>query len=164
MTIGERSIEDELTRMSDDRKYRQRGYQDSDRGSRPARSDGAPRKPPEPRDPRIPRDPRVPNLPGFREVFRCARCGHLESPSVASLSKCGKCGVDLHACIHCVSFDSGALFECTQPVPARVSPKDTGNACTLFSPRLKVERETGSTPAATGASSAKKALDDLFKF
>ena len=115
-----------------DRKYRQRGYQDDDRGNRPARSEGAPRKPPEPRDPRIPRDPRVPNMPGFREVFRCARCGHLESPSVASLSKCGNCGVDLHACIHCASFDSGARFECRETIPARVSPKDTANSCTLF--------------------------------
>jgi hypothetical protein len=145
-----------------DRKYRQRGYQDDDRGSRP-RGEGAPRKTPEPRDPRIPRDPRVPNMLGFREVFRCARCGHLESADVGSLAKCGQCGVDLHACIHCTSFDSGAHFECMEPVPARVSPKDTANACTLFSPRLKVERETGSAQAASGASGAKKAFDDLFK-
>jgi hypothetical protein len=103
-------------------------------------------------------------MPGFREVFRCARCGHLESPSVASLSKCGKCGVELHACIHCASFDSGARFECRETIPARVSPKDTANSCTLFSARMQVERETGSTPAASGTSSAKKALDDLFKF
>jgi hypothetical protein len=36
------------------------------------------------------------------------------------------------------------------------------NACTLFSPRVQVERETGSTPVG-GASNAKKAFDDLFK-
>ena len=150
--------------MSDDRKYRQRGYQDADRGNKPQHGEGAPRKPPEPRDPRIPRDPRVPNLPGFREVFRCARCGHLESPSVASLSKCAKCGVDLHACIHCTSFDSGARFECRETIPSRVSPKDAANSCTLFAPRMQVERETGSASAASGQSSAKKALDDLFKF
>jgi hypothetical protein len=141
-----------------DRKYRQRGYQDD--GPRERRPD-APRKPPEPRDPRIPRDPRVPNMPGFRDVFRCARCGNLEGTDVGSLSRCGKCGTDLHACIHCVSFDSGAPFECTQRIPARISPKDVKNTCTLFSPRLKVERETGSAPA--GPSSAKKAFDDLFK-
>ena len=145
-----------------DRKYRQRGYQDDDRGNRP-RGPNAPRKPPEPRDPRIPRDPRVPNLPGFREVFRCARCGHLESTDVGPLATCGQCGVDLHACIHCSSFDSGARFECTQPITARVSPKDAANDCTFFSPRLKIERETGSAPASSG-SAAKKALDDLFKF
>ena len=144
-----------------DRKYRQRGYQDDDRprgGGAPA-----PRRPPEPRDPRLPRDPRVPNMPGFREVFRCGRCGALESLEIGSQSRCGKCGVDLHACVHCASFDSGARLECMQPIPARVSPKDVKNACAFFSPRVKVERETGSTPAST-QSGAKKAFDDLFKF
>lgn len=144
-----------------DRKYRQRGYQDDDRSRQP--SGPGPRRPPEPRDPRLPRDPKVPNMPGFRSVFRCARCGHVESPEVGSMSQCGKCGVPLHACIHCQSFDAGATFECHEPVPARVSPKDTRNDCRLFAPRLSVERETGSTPAA-GSSSARKAFDDLFKF
>ena len=141
-----------------DRKYRQRGYQDS--GPRERKPDG-PRKPPEPRDPRMPRDPRVPNLPGFRDVFRCARCGHAESPDIGSESRCGKCGVDLHACVHCVSFDSSQRFECAQHIPARVSPKDVKNACALYSPRVSVERETGSAQA---PNSARKKFDDLFKF
>jgi hypothetical protein len=145
-----------------DRKYRQSGYQDEPKRSRgPAPA----RKPLEPYDPRIPRDPKVPNMPGFREAFRCARCGHVEPTPVVSDSVCSSCGVPLHACIHCVSFDSGTHFECRQTIPARISPKDATNACTLFSPRLTVERETGSTPAApTGTSGAKKAFDDLFKF
>jgi hypothetical protein len=143
-----------------DRKYRQRGYQDDDRRDRPPR-EGGPRKAPEPRDPRMPRDPRVPNMPGFREVFRCTRCGNLEGLDVGTESRCAKCGVDLHACIHCASFDAGARFECMEPVPARVSPKDVKNACTFFSPRIKVERETGS---AAPQNNAKKAFDDLFKF
>ena len=145
-----------------DRKYRQRGYQDDDRGRErrgPGPSGDKP-KPAEPRDPRLPRDPRVPNMPGFREVFRCTRCGHIESLEVGSASTCGKCGVALHACIHCESFDPGAVFECMEKIPARVSPKDSPNACTLFSPRRTVERETGST----APTSARKALDDLFKF
>jgi hypothetical protein len=144
-----------------DRKYRQRGYQDDDR--RGERREPPGRKPPEPRDPRMPRDPRVPNMPGFRQVFRCARCGNPESLEIASMSKCAKCGVALRACIHCESFDPGATFECRQPVPVRVSPKDSPNACQWFSPRVQVERETGSAQATT-TSSAKKAFDDLFKF
>ncbi len=138
-----------------DRKYRQRGYQDSDRGSRPRGESAPARKPPEPYDPRIPRDPRAPNMPGFREVFRCARCGHIESPQIGSASKCGKCGVDLHACIHCASFDSGARFECRETIPARVSPKDAANSCALFAARMQIERETGSASSASGQSSAK---------
>jgi transcription elongation factor Elf1 len=144
-----------------DRKYRQRGYQDD-----PPRSSGRPsipRRPAEPRDPRIPRDPKAPNMPGFREVFRCSRCGHLESPEVATGTRCAKCGADLHTCSNCGSFDPGARFECREPLTARVSPKDRQNACPLFSPRVQVERETGSTPA-SGTSGARKAFDDLFKF
>ena len=102
-----------------DRKYRQSGYQDDDRSRRPRQDGQGPRKPQTPYDPRIPRDPKVPNLPGFLNVFRCVRCGHQESTDVGALSKCGKCGVDLHACIHCASFDAGAVYECMEPIPAR---------------------------------------------
>ena len=148
--------------MSDDRKYRQHGYQDSQRESRGPSL--GPKRPVDPRDPRIPRAPRVPNMPGFREVFRCSRCGNIEATEVMSLSKCGKCGVDLHACIQCASFDPGATFECQEIIRARISPKDAANSCTLFSPRRTVERETGSTPAASTSSAGRKAFDDLFKF
>jgi hypothetical protein len=144
--------------MSDDRKYRQRGYQDS--GPR-ERTPQGPRKPIEPRDPRMPRDPHVPNMPGFREVFRCTKCGNIESLDVAPETVCSKCGTDLHTCAQCTSFDGGSPLECMQPIPVRVSPKDTRNPCTFYSPRIKVERETGSTVA---PNSAKKAFDDLFKF
>lgn len=144
--------------MSDDRKYRQRGYQDD--GPRERRPQ-TPRKPLEPRDPRMPRDPKVPNMPGFIEVFRCTRCGAVNGLDVAIDTVCAKCGADLHTCAQCTSFDGGARLECTQPITARVSPKDTRNQCQFFSPRIKVERETGSSPA---PNSAKKAFDDLFKF
>jgi hypothetical protein len=95
----------------------------------------------------------------FREVFRCTRCGRIENAAVASLSKCGKCGVDLHACIHCESFDPGARFECRQVLHARVSPKDVRNDCQLFAVRRTIEKETGSAAPAD----ARKAFDDLFK-
>ncbi|MEO7192854.1 MAG: hypothetical protein ABI051_17555 [Vicinamibacterales bacterium] len=142
-----------------DRKYRQSGYQDEGRRERrPALA-----RPVEAHDPRIPRDPRVPNMPGFKQVFRCARCGHLEPLDVQADSTCGNCGVDLHACVHCVSFDSGARFECAANVPVRLSPKDVKNQCSSFAPRVSVERETGSTPVGS-SSGARKAFDDLFKF
>ena len=82
------------------------------------------------------------------------RCG-LERRMVAVR----RCGADLHTCAQCVHFDTGAAFECQQPIPARVSPKDARNNCTLFEPRTTVERETKSAPPA----SARKAFDDLFK-
>ncbi len=142
-----------------DRKYRQRGYQDdSSRDRHPAGPTGP--RPREARDPRLPRDPRAPNVPGYRDVFRCARCGSLESIDVQPDSRCSKCGTDLQACSQCSSFDPGARFECREPIKARVTPKDARNECRLFSPRVQVERQTGSTAPA----SARKAFDDLFKF
>jgi len=135
-----------------DRKYRQRGYQDDDR--REARS-----KKPEPAPRERPEGPRTPNLMGAHEVFRCARCGNRLALPVAPDGRCNRCGVDLHACIHCASFDPGSRLECTQAIPARVAPKDARNTCTLFAPRTTVERETGST----GPTSARQAFDDLFK-
>ncbi len=138
-----------------DRKYRQRGYQD-DGGAR-ARPAANPQPPRAPRE--RPEGPRTPNLMASHEVFRCSRCGNRLGLPVAGDARCGRCGVDLHSCIQCVAFDTSARFECSQPVPARVSPKDAGNRCTLFTARTTVERQTG-TP---GPTSARQAFDDLFK-
>ena len=140
-----------------ERKYRQRGYQDDDRPQKPAG------RPPE-RAPGPPRDrigPRTYNMPGYRQVVRCARCGHIITGQIGGDTRCGKCGTDLHACVQCVHFDTGRRFECAQTIPARVSPKDARNTCTLFEPQQRFERETGSTTS--GPPSARQAFDDLFK-
>jgi hypothetical protein len=135
-----------------DRKYRQHGYQDEPRRQK---DQSKPAVPAGPREERI--GPRTPNMPGFHEVIRCARCGNLVGGTDGPL--CRRCGADLHSCAQCVHFDTGARFECTQPIPARVSPKDAHNECGFFTPKVTVERETGST----APTSARKAFDDLFK-
>jgi hypothetical protein len=146
-----------------DRKYRQRGYQDEPRDRERNREKPA-AKPAEARAPGRPLQdaagPRTPNLMASHEVFRCSRCGNRLAVPVEADARCGRCGVDLHACIQCASFDTSARFECTQQIPARVSPKDARNACTVFTPRTTVERQTG-TPQ--GPPSARQAFDDLFK-
>lgn len=160
----------------DDRKYRQRGYQDTPRerprGDKPA--------PPKERAPgRVLQDergPKTPNLMAAHEVFRCARCGNLLSVPVGQLDSCRKCAVDLHSCIQCVSFDTSARWECAQndKIPARVSPKDARNTCAWMTPRTTIERQTSTQPSAaspgqssgsssSSSSSARKAFDDLFK-
>ena len=136
-----------------ERKYRQRGYQDNPRD----RERQGPKPPQGPRE--KPEGPKTPNLMASHEVFRCARCGNRLALPVESDSRCARCGVDLHSCIQCVSFDTSARFECTQSIPARVSPKDAVNICALFTARTTVERQTG-TP---GPTSARQAFDDLFK-
>jgi len=145
-----------------DRKYRQRGYQDDDR-DRPQKAQ-TPRQAPEPGAPagarRISQDgPRNINMPGFRQVVRCTQCGAVIEAEVGFESRCPRCGVELHTCAQCNFFDPGSRFECMQPIPARVSPKNAKNGCVEYAPRTTVERET-TTPR---SDDARKAFDDLFK-
>ena len=144
----------------DERKYRQRGYQDTPREQHPRSA----KKPPEQRAPGRPLQdasgPKTPNLMGAHEVFRCARCGNKLSLEIGKDTRCSRCGVDVHSCINCASFDTSARWECAQPaLTARVAPKDERNTCGWFEARTTVERETGTT----GPPSARQAFDDLFK-
>ncbi len=136
-----------------DRKYRQRGYQDSggerrERGPRPPRGE----RPPGPRG------------RGFGKptatVFRCAVCGEkqLASTEIDLSSTCWKCGTDLHTCTHCRHFDTSAPRECRQPVKEHVSSKAKRNACELF--EIRETKEVGQSEA---PSDAKAAFDALFK-
>jgi hypothetical protein len=156
-----------------DRKYRQRGYQDAPRERRPG--PGGPATPQAPKPPadrietradkaeRKALEGRAPNVPGFHEVMRCSRCANVFTDAIAADSRCRRCGADLHSCAQCESFDAGQRFECTQAIPARISPKDARNACELFSPRVTIERETHSKAQPQAPSGARKAFDDLFK-
>lgn len=161
--------------MSDDRKYRQRGYQDDGRDRRPSgpRPEGGGKPEREPGAPagarRISSEgARNPRMMGSRQVARCSRCGTIVEPEILSRSKCPKCQVDLRSCIQCVNFDPGARFECAEKIAARVSPKDVANDCPHFSGRTTWERETTAAPSHNAnskePSGAKKAFDDLFKF
>ncbi len=150
-----------------ERKYRQHGYQDDDR-DRARQPERDRRPPPEPGAPAATRrlsseGARNPNLMGYHEVVKCARCGAPVDAGILSLSACARCGQALHACVQCANFDTSAIFECAQKIPARISPKDAANECTLFAVRASWERETSSKVAPSGVSSAQKAFDDLFK-
>jgi hypothetical protein len=162
-----------------ERKYRQRGYQEDDRDRRPAgpRQPGGEARRPE-REPGAPagarrissEGARNPRMMASRAVVRCARCGTLVDEQILSRSKCPKCQVDMRSCVQCVHFDPSARFECTQSIPARVSPKDVANDCPHFSVRTSWERETTAAQPAQkttdteSPAAAKKAFDDLFKF
>ncbi len=143
-----------------DRKYRQRGYMDEDRDRQPQQQKKpAPEQGPRTRGDR-PEGPKTPNLMSAHEVVKCSQCGERVASAVTFDSRCARCGADLHSCAQCTSFDPGRRFECMQAIPARITPKNTRNTCTLFTPRTTVERQTGST----APTSARKAFDDLFKF
>ncbi len=160
--------------MSDERKYRQRGYQESGRpagGPRPDGPGAAPRPDREPGAPagarRISSEgARNPRMMTSRQVTRCSRCGTIMAAEIMSRSKCPKCQVDLRSCIQCVNFDPGSSLECAVRIPVRVSPKDVANECAHFQGRTSFERETTAAVAQNPKepTGAKKAFDDLFNF
>jgi hypothetical protein len=156
-----------------ERKYGQRGYMDNGAPEREKSREGARQKPkggPKGSNRDI---PRTVHMPGFQEVLRCSLCGAIVPPPVdiAFESQCPKCKADLRACKNCRHFDTGAQFECTQPIRERIVKKDIRNPCTFFMARTSIERETresnsGSVAQAAPAprpSDARSAFDNLFK-
>jgi hypothetical protein len=99
-----------------DRKYKQRGYMDSGR-ERPEKPKQEPR-------PKGAKEFRPRQMPGFHEATRCSMCGASIALEITLETQCPKCNADLHACKQCGFFDSAARFECTQPIPERVQPKN----------------------------------------
>jgi len=138
-----------------DRKYRQHGYQDSGEEKRPQASSQ-----PRPKSENT-FGPRPLNMPGARTVSRCSQCGTVLTGTMEAEGKCPKCGLALHSCKMCTHFDPSSRFECRQPIPARVSPKDSANTCTFYEIRQSVERET--TSGGVRAMDARQAFENLFK-
>ena len=138
-----------------DRKYRQRGYQDSPDKPQGKRQESAPK-----RDMTF--GPRPFNMPCTRSVSRCAQCGTLLQSLSDPLGTCPKCRFELHSCKQCAYFEPAARFECSQPVAERVARKDVLNTCELFSIRVMLEKET-SSQSTSRPNDARAAFENLFK-
>jgi hypothetical protein len=161
--------------MDDDRKYRQRGYMDSDR--KPGNGQGREDRP-RPQGPRPPIDvtgPRLPRLVQTVAASRCYNCATTLPQGTDFKMNCPKCSVPLHCCKQCAHFEPSTRFQCLKPIPVRIAGKDQLNECELFSPRVTVARDVapGSTaapppqrPAVVAPKSpndARAAFDNLFK-
>jgi hypothetical protein len=166
--------------MDGDRKYRQAGYHDSDKGSGGSRSER-----PKQQGPRPPLDitgPKLPRLVQNVVASRCYSCTYTLTSDVDFKGVCPKCGVSLHCCKQCVHFDSSTRFQCTKLVPVRIPLKDRANDCALFTPAVTVARDVvpngASSPGSSfgsnrvvdhtvqaprNASDARAAFDSLFK-
>jgi hypothetical protein len=158
-----------------DRKYSHRGYRDAEKHDKHEKKEKShDRKPPQggPRADQF--GPRTPRMVGTVTRARCSNCGAVLAAGFDPNGQCPKCQFELHCCKQCRFFDSGAQFECTQPVPERISPKDAKNACTFYEFRMTIEKDTAPTSyaqkATTTASAppprhndARQAFEDLFK-
>lgn len=155
-----------------DRKYRQRGYMDSDRGEfKNGRNGGERDKQQGPRPPIDITGPRLPRLVEAVTAARCFSCATQLPAGTAFSGNCPKCGADLHCCKQCAHFEPSTRFQCVKPIPARIPLKDKRNECNLFEPRVTVARDTSAAPPSVAArttpprtpSDARSAFDRLFK-
>jgi hypothetical protein len=132
------------------RKYRQQGYMSEDREQRP--------KPP-------PREKgsaaRVETR--FEVTTRCNTCAAeiLVAGQIQVTDMCRNCGTDLHTCRNCLNFDPSARNECVKPVEARVTNKSANNFCSLFEPKVLVEKK--GSAIASKSDGHRQAFLDLFK-
>ena len=154
--------------MDSDRKYKQRGYMDTDRdASRPADK-------PRPNGPRPPIDitgPRLPRLVQTVTAARCYNCATTLPHDFDFRGNCPKCNAALHCCKQCAHFEPSTRFQCRKPIQIRIPIKDQSNNCELFTSRVTVARDAAPVgPAITAtvstprtASDARAAFDQLFK-
>lgn len=152
-----------------ERKYKHKGYSERDC------EDKKRERPAEPRPRQEQMGPRTPRMVGTVMRARCSNCGAILAPGFDQSGQCPKCQFELHCCKQCVHFDTGAQFECTQPISEGISRKDAKNECKFFEFRMTVEKDTSpvnypSTPApaasaiATGRpDDARRAFEELFK-
>ncbi len=157
-----------------DRKYGHRGYREAERGEKKEKHE---RKPPAggPRGQSDHLGPRTPRMVGTVTRARCSNCGAVLAAGFDPNGTCPKCNFELHCCKQCRYFDTGAKFECTQPITARISPKDAKNSCTFYEFRTTVEKDTAPTsysqpsqapaeaPSPARPMDARQAFENLFK-
>lgn len=160
--------------MDDDRKYRQRGYMDSDRdrGTNGHRREDRP-KPAGPRPPIDVTGPRLPRLVQHVAAARCYNCATALPEGIDWNGNCPKCHAALHCCKQCAHFEPSTRFQCLKPIPVRIPLKDQTNDCQLFKPRVTVARDAApasngpvvpaSVPAPRSPTDARAAFDNLFK-
>jgi hypothetical protein len=158
-----------------DRKYRQRGYRDRDaedkKRNRPERPN---EQPPRPKHDLL--GPRTPRMVGTVMRSRCSNCGAVLAPGFDPNGQCPRCHAEMHCCKQCVHFDTGKQFECTQPIPERITKKDAKNSCPFFEFRMTVEKDTAPvayaaaktqvapvTLSSSRPSDARQAFENLFK-
>jgi hypothetical protein len=147
-------------------KYRQQGYQDSDRDREKDRE----RRKPQRKGPLSPEERA--RMRGLRhatdreanEVVRCPTCGrNIQSIGVITRETfCPHCNSAIHCCRACVHFDSGARMQCRAEIDQPVSDKMTANSCPKYEARLVLDA-TGRRSGSAQGGDPKSAFENLFK-
>lgn len=153
--------------VSNDRKYKHRGYQDGGGYGHKSGGDQRPQGPrPEAQRQRLEGAPRGRTAGGFGpEAFKCNKCGQLRQNLgvLTNDETCLKCNADLHTCGNCRSFDTTTTWECRENIPARVASKHTRNECAFFAPKIVRDLAADKAGKLQSPDEARKAFDALFK-
>ena len=145
------------------RKYRQRGYMDSDSESRD-------RPKPQLRN-SLTTEERIQKRSlrhaidrEAREVLRCHNCGRAVEAveTIAAETQCPHCRAPLHCCRTCTHFDSAARWQCRAEIAEPVGDKNKANQCAEYQPRLVLD-VTGRRTGTPKSNDPKSQFENLFK-
>ena len=135
--------------MEGDRKYKQRGYQESNRDRHFSGNEQLPRRSASSAWPAA-------AARYHRSAFAAAGSGSGGRALLQLLHhaprgsdfpvECPKCHAALHCCKQCAYFEPSTRFQCVKPVPVRIVAKDQANDCALFKPRVTVARDSAAPP------------------
>ena len=150
------------------RKYRQAGYQDSDRDREGRRERSAPPRREMTREERIQKKSLRHAIDReANEVVRCPICGrNSDSSAIQRDTRCMNCSAPLHCCRTCRNFDSTARFQCRAPIEEAVGDKNAANACGHHSPRLVLDvtgRRSPKRQGGGGGNDPRSQFENLFK-
>lgn len=147
------------------RKYRQPGYQDSDREDQRA----PPRRPPDnnltPEERIHRRSLRHATAREANEVIRCHQCGRniQDFGTITSETACPHCNVPLHCCRACRFFDVSARWQCRAEISEAIGDKGKGNSCPRYEPRIVLDTTGRRSDPRQGPCDPKEQFESLFK-
>ena len=149
------------------RKYRQPGYQDSnrddDRGGR-GRSE-APRREMTSEERIQKKSLRHAIDREANEVVRCPNCGRNGEGAIGADTRCNHCAAPLRCCRTCKQFDTAARLQCRAPIETAIGDKNKANSCPHYAPRLVLDVTGRRSPKGRngGGNDPRSQFESLFK-
>ena len=92
--------------------------------------------------------------------WKCHKETNIEKPVRGD--ECPLCHADLHVCMACEFYESGAHNDCRETSAEFVSDKERGNFCDYFRPNSKNAAGGGDVSGKSKADAARDAFNALF--
>jgi hypothetical protein len=103
-----------------------------------------------------------------RGTYYISMCSYCGSPMPADRppgfnETCDSCGKDLHACLNCRFYKTGARWDCVETIDEPVPDKDRRNRCDWYQTnQALLTRSGGRSSERSAAEKARDNLDRLF--